>query len=154
MSESPDSHDEFRRSMMERMNAERRIGTHAGAGPKGARVLSHEELPDEPSALKMLYMEQQRALQDAHAQHFQEKEKLRWGGEETLEDLLSHIWNRGLEFGGVLAALSFIAMVFAPAQFTSTELTVGVFAVAAFWEKSGRKFANELGDAIMDRISA
>lgn len=102
----------------------------------------------------MLYMEQQRALQDAHAQHFQEKEKLRWGGEETLEDLLSHIWNRGLEFGGVLAALSFIAMVFAPAQFTSTELTVGVFAVAAFWEKSGRKFANELGDAIMDRISA
>lgn len=151
-SDGPNPHQAFREHLNERMMAERRIGKHPGAGPEGSRMLSKEELPDDPSALKAMYMEQQRTLRDAHAQHENEKEKLRWGGEETLDDVLSHIWTRGLEFGGVLAALSFIAVVFAPTQLTSMQLTLGVFAVAAFWERYIREFAHKLGGTVLGKL--
>jgi hypothetical protein len=115
-------------------------------------MLSYEELPDNPEALKRMYLELQRTLRDTHAHHQNEKERLWWGDEETVEDVLSHLWGRGLELAGVIAALAFITTLLAPESLSEQQRLLGVIALTAFWERYLRNFAHSLGQEIMDRL--
>lgn len=141
-----------RQQLMDRMNAERRMGNISGAGPKGSRLVPYEELPDNIEALKRMYLELQRSLRDSHAQHHQEKERLRWGDEDTVEDLLSHIWKRGLELAGVIAALMFATTLLAPEQMTDQQQILGVIALTAFWERYLRSFFHAVGENLKNRL--
>ncbi|EMA12224.1 hypothetical protein [Haloarcula marismortui] len=113
---------------------------------------SYEDLPDEPEALKQMYLELQKTLRDTHAHHQNEKEKLRWGDEETVEDVLGHLWRRGLELAGVLAALAFITTLFAPESVSEQQRILGIVALTAFWERYLRDFAHTLGEKVTDKL--
>lgn len=63
---SSNPNDRIRNQLVNQINAERRVGNIPGAGPKGSRMLSYEELPNNPEALKHLYLELQRTLRDTH----------------------------------------------------------------------------------------
>ena len=150
--EPPEHFQRFRQQMMEDQFAERRVGKFAGAGPQGSRMRSYEDLPDEPEALKRMYLELQRTLRDTHAHHQNEKEKLRWGDEETVEDVLGHLWRRGLELAGVLAALAFITTLFAPESVSEQQRILGIVALTAFWERYLRDFAHTFGQEVTNRM--
>ena len=150
--EPPEHFQRMQQQMMERHTAERRVGKFAGAGPKGSQMLSYEELPDNAEALKRMYLELQRTLRDTHAHHQNEKEKLRWGDEETVEDVLTRLWNRGIELVGVIAALAFITAVLAPESITEQQRLLGIAALTAFWERYLRDFGHTLAQSITNKL--
>lgn len=132
----------------QRQNA--RIGPIAGAGPNGAQLLSYNDLPDNTEALKHMYLELQRTLQDMEARHHKEKERLQWGGEDTLEDLLSRFWWRGWELIFIISILSFVVPIITVNIFSETQQIIGIIILTAFWERYLREPVHSIGQAIDD----
>lgn len=91
-----------------------RIGKIPGAGPKGARMVEFEELPDDPQVLKGMYIELQKSYKDINAvkSHHEDKQYLFGEDEDELKDLLSHFYTRGMELVGVLATITFLIQLY------------------------------------------
>jgi len=138
---------------MRRQRQPRRLGQIPGAGPKGSPMVTEEELPDDTEALKHLYLELQRQLRDTEARrhHDIERQRLFGGDDDTLEDLLGHFWDRGMEFifiGGVL--ITIISLLIQDISLTSPAVLVATLLSA--WERYLREPVNTIGGAIQGGI--
>lgn len=149
-SERSNPHAEHVKSIIaDRQNV--RLGPYPGAGPGGAQLLSYDQLPDDREALKHLYLELQRTLQDMEAKHHREKERLRWGGEDSLEDLLNRFWWRAWELIFIVSVLSFLIPILTSDIFSQTQQVVGIIVLTALWERYLRNPIHSIGQAIDNR---
>ena len=139
--------------MREELRDNSRLGKVPGANPDGAKEVSYEQLPDDPESLKAMYIELQRTLKDNYMQSYVEKERLRWGTEETVEDLLSKFWKRGLELITIAGFVAIVISVFAPSSMSQFQRTVGLLVVTAFWERYLRYPVNRIGKKLAKRYN-
>lgn len=105
--------EEFSERIESLIGENTRLGTVPGAGPKGAKLLEYDDLPDDPEALKGMYLELQRAVRDLHSIWYQERQEQRMfsDDEEELRNLISIGYTRASEIFGIFTTILFIAML-------------------------------------------